>query len=237
MQSLIATRAERFSNSVQHTFHLPLRPNDNPPETIEMIGTEVAFATGAQIYGEEEPSIYFYKIMIGLARCYRMTLDGRRQIVAFYVPGDLFGFEAGDRHTLSVEAMTDSRVCLIKRTSVINAASRNQYMARELWLNINQEIQRGQEHILQLGRPACARVASFLLEMVRRVPAANARALAITRQDIADYLDLRIETVSRTMARLARVGAIAPCSRRKITIRNPEALHQLAEQQIHTHSH
>ena len=62
-----------------------------------MIGTDVAFAKSAQIYGEGEPSIYFYKITVGLARCYRMTPDGRRQIVAFYVPGDLFGFEAGDR--------------------------------------------------------------------------------------------------------------------------------------------
>ena len=107
--------------------------------------------------------------------------------------------------------------------------SRDLVMARELWLSISREIQRGQEHILQLGRPACARVASFLLEMMRRFPIANAKALAISRQDIADYLDLRIETVSRTMARLARVGAIAPSSRRKITFRDLEVLHKVAD--------
>ena len=230
MQSLIATRAERFTNSVQHTaYHLARRSNDDLVETIEMIGTDVAFAKGAQIYGEGEPSVYFYKITNGLARCYRMTPDGRRQIVVFYVPGDLFGFEVGDRHTLSVEAITDCRICLIKRTSVINAAAHDHVMARELWMNISREIRRGQEHILQFGRPACARVASFLLEMVQRVPTANAKALAISRQDIADYLDLRIETVSRAMARLARAGAIAPSSRRKITIRDPGALHQVAD--------
>jgi CRP/FNR family nitrogen fixation transcriptional regulator len=230
MQSLIATRAERFSNSVQHAaYHLARRSNDDLVETIEMIGTDVPFAKGGQIYGEGEPSVYFYKIMSGLARCFRMTPDGRRQIVVFYVPGDLFGFEVGDRHTLSVEAITDCRICLIKRTSVINAAAHDHVMARELWMNISREIRRGQEHILQFGRPACARVASFLLEMVQRVPTANAKALAISRQDIADYLDLRIETVSRAMARLARAGAIAPSSRRKITIRDPGALHQVAD--------
>ena len=63
MQSLIASRAERFSNSVQHAaYHSSLRSNDNPAETIEMIGTDVPFAKSAQIYGEGEPSVYLYKI-------------------------------------------------------------------------------------------------------------------------------------------------------------------------------
>jgi CRP-like cAMP-binding protein len=219
--------AEDHASSHLTASHVLRRPTGGHPDTIEIIGTNIAFATNAQVYGEGEPSIYLYKIITGLARCYRMTLDGRRQIVAFYVPGDVFGFEAGDRHTLSVEIITESRVCIIKRSSALNAIARDEGFSRELWLSFSREVRRNQEHILQFGKSAQTRVASFLLEMLRRVPAASTKALPISRQDIADYLDLRIETVSRAMTRLAKNGAIAPSSRRRITIRNPAALNSL----------
>ena len=227
MQSLPATHTDDFSKHAGHpAFHSAPRPSDYKAKTIDLIGTDVAFAMNAQIYGEGQPSTYLYKLTSGLARSYSMTPDGRRQIVAFYVPGDLFGFEVGDGHTLTVEATTESRIRVIKRSSIFNAMSRDDIMAHELWLNINREVRRNQEHILQFGKPARVRVASFLLEIVKRVPSANVKALALSRQDIADYLDLRIETVSRAMTRLARAGAIAPSSRRRIRIGNAEALHQ-----------
>jgi CRP/FNR family transcriptional regulator, nitrogen fixation regulation protein len=230
MQSLTETRTYGSKSAVDH---LAFRSTDDystpKAHTIDLIGTDVAFARNAQIYGEGEPSIYLYRITSGLARCYRMTPDGRRQIVAFYVAGDLFGFEVSDHHTLSVEVMTESRICIIRRSLVMSAMSRDSDMARDIWLNANREIERGQEHILQFGRPAPARVASFLLEMERRVSTANNNALAISRQDIADYLDLRIETVSRAMTRLARAGAIAPSCRRKIAIRDSRALRQMVD--------
>jgi len=156
-----------------------------------------------------------------------MTAEGRRHIVAFYVPGDLFGFETGNMHTLCAEAVTDARDRMMKRASVLNRAAEDVDVAEQLWLSASGEIRRNQEHILQFGRSARARVASFLLEMVRRIPSGDAVALAISRQDIADYLDLRIETVSRTATRLARLGAIAISSSRKITVRNSAVLTQL----------
>ena len=157
-----------------------------------------------------------------------MTAEGRRQIVAFHVPGDLFGFEVGDTHTLSAEAITDVRVRIVKPASLLNIASRDDDVAQQLLLNISRENQRNQEHILQLGIAAPARVASFLLEMARRMPSAEAVALSISRLDIADYLDIRIETVSRTLTQLARSGAIA-LSCRKIIIRNRTLLSQLLD--------
>ena len=230
MQSFSAARPNNLRSALAHSaIHSPLRSVACKSEELDRIGTDVPFARNAQVYGEGEPSTCLYKIMSGLARCYRMSPDGRRQIVAFYLPGDLFGFEIADHHTLSVEAVVDSRLCIVRKSALVIAMSRDDETSHELWLNISREIGRGQDHILQFGKPAQARVASFLLEMAQRVPNSGARTLAISRQDIADYLDLRIETVSRAMTRLAQAGAIAPSSRRSVTIRNSEILHQIAD--------
>ncbi len=230
MQPLTATTAERNKSYLRPTALRVLRyPPASRGNKIDQIGTDITFATNAQIYGEGETSNCFYKIVNGLARCYRMTPDGRRQIVAFYVPGDLFGFEAGHQHALSVEAITASRIRIMKRTSVLDAIARDEGLAEALCASFGREILHNQEHILQFGKPAQVRVASFLLEMIRRAPAAS-EALPMSRQDVADYLDLRIETVSRAMTRFAKVGAIAPSSRRNIAIRNPATLKQLVNQ-------
>jgi CRP/FNR family transcriptional regulator, nitrogen fixation regulation protein len=228
MQSLTATRAVLTNPAGHMAIRMPQRPARGSVNQIDLIGTEVAFAKNGQFYCEGEPSTYLYKIVTGMARSYRMTAEGRRHIVAFYVPGDLFGFETGNTHTLCAEAVTDARVRVMKRASILNRATEDFDVAEQLWLSASGEIRRNQEHILQFGsRSARARVASFLLEMVRRIPSGNAVALSISRQDIADYLDLRIETVSRAATRLARLGAIAISSNRKITVRNSVVLTQL----------
>ena len=229
MQSLTAVKAERPASPAGHVaFGISRNPVPSPAEQFDLIGTEVAFPRKRQLYIEGESSTYLYKIVSGVARSYRMTTEGRRQIVAFHVPGDLFGFEVGDTHTLSAEAITDVRVRLVKAASLLNIAGRDDDVAQQLWLNISREIRRNQEHILQLGIAAPARVASFLLEMARRMPSADAVALSISRLDIADYLDIRIETVSRTLTQLARSGAIA-LSCRKIIVRNRALLTQLLD--------
>ena len=207
-------------------FGISRSPVPNSAEHFDLIVTEVAFSSNGQLYMEGESSTYLYKIVSGVARSYRMTAEGRRQIVAFHVPGDLFGFEVGDTHRLSAEAVTDARVRLVKFASLLNMASSDDDVAQQLWLNISREIRRNQEHILQLGIAAPARVASFLLEMARRMPSADAVALSLSRRDIADYLNIRIETVSRTLTHLARSGAIA-LSFRKIIVRNRTLLTQL----------
>jgi CRP/FNR family nitrogen fixation transcriptional regulator len=229
VQSLAAVKLERPTSSAGHlAFGFPRSPVPNPAGQFDLIWTDVAFPRNGQFYIEGDSSTYLYKIISGVARSYRMTADGRRQIVAFYVPGDCFGFEVGATHALSAEAVTDVRVRLVKLALFLNIASREDDVAHQLWLSVSREIRRNQEHILQLGRTAPARVASFLLEMVRRMPSADAVALSISRLDIADYLDLRLETVSRTLTRFARSGAIA-LTCRKITIRNRTLLTQLLD--------
>jgi CRP/FNR family nitrogen fixation transcriptional regulator len=229
MQSLTTVNAGRPPSSADRlVFGSPRSPVTSPAGRFGLNWTDVVFPRNSQFYIEGDTPTYLYEIISGVARSYRMTADGRRQIVAFYVPGDSLGFEIGTTHALSTEAVGDVKVRLVKLASFLNFACHDDAAAHQLWLIVSCQIRRDEEHILQLGRTAQARVASFLLEMARRMPGSDAVAFSISRLDIADYLDLRLETVSRTLTRFARSGAIA-LSSRKITISNRALLTQLLD--------
>lgn len=187
----------------------------------------MAFRRNAEIYGENEPADYLYKVASGAIRTYKVLADGRRQIGAFYLPGDIFGLESGDVHTFSAEAITNSKVIVIKRAAILGLAARDNDVARELWNVTSRELERVQEHLIALIKSAEERVAGFLLEMAKRAPSVNQLELPMSRQDIADYLGLTIETVSRTMTRLESTAAIALPTSRCIVLRNRAALGRL----------
>jgi len=194
---------------------------------IELMGAPMTFGRNVEIYGEDEPADYLYKVVSGAVRTYKVLADGRRQIGGFYLAGDIFGLETGAEHTFSAEAITETKVVVIKRSSVLALAERDGDVARELWALTARELRRVQDHILLLIQTAQERVASFLLEMEGRGPARNAVELPMSRQDIADYLGLTIETVSRTITSLENVAAIEVPTSRKIVLRNRSALHRL----------
>src|SRR5262245_63722039 len=141
--------------------------------TIELMGACMAFAANAEIYGENEPADYLYKVVSGAVRTYKVLVDGRRQIGAFHLPGDIFGLESGAEHSCSAEAITDSRIVVIKRSAVVALAARDNQVAQEMWALTTRELQRMQAHVLVFIKSAQERVASFLLEMADRVPGAS----------------------------------------------------------------
>jgi len=194
---------------------------------IDMMGASMSFARNAEIYGENEPADYLYKVISGTVRTYKMLSDGRRQIGAFYFRGDIFGLEMGEQHAFSAEAISDVKVLVIKRSAVVGLAERDNDVARQLWALTGRELGRVQDHLLLLVKTARERVVSFLLEMAARVPADNAVELPMSRQDIADYLGLTIETVSRTLTQLENAAAIELPSSRRIVLRNRVALGRL----------
>jgi len=205
-------------------------PSVNRPKvsnSIELMGAPMPFARNTEIYGENEPSEYLYKVISGTVRTYKVLNDGRRQIGAFYLPGDIFGLEVGDAHTFSAEAIIDSKILVIKRSSVVSLAARESDVARQLWRMTASELRRVQDHIMLLIKTAQERVAGFLLEMAARAPAGNEIDLPMSRQDIADYLGLTIETVSRTLTQLEHSAAIAVPTSRRIVLRNRAALSRL----------
>jgi CRP/FNR family transcriptional regulator, nitrogen fixation regulation protein len=194
---------------------------------MEFMGAPMAFTRNAEIYGEGEPADYVYKVISGAVRTYKVLADGRRQIGAFYMVGDVFGLETGDEHAFSAEAISDAKVLVIKRSALVALAERDNEVARQLWALTGRELSRVQHHILLLIKTAQERVVGFLLEMAERASNNGALELPMSRQDIADYLGLTIETVSRTLTILENTAAIELPTSRRIVLRNRSALNRL----------
>src|SRR5580704_14175385 len=205
----------------------PVRAGATCEGPLGMIGAPMRFARNTEIFGEEEPAEYLYQVISGAVRTYRMLDDGRRQICAFYLPGDIFGVEAGDVHSSTAEAISDAQVLVVKRSSVFARAEHEKDLAKQLWMLTVRELQRVQQHSLVLIKNAEERVAGFLLEMAGRNCGGGSVELAMSRQDIADYLGLTIETVSRTFTHLVQSGVIALETTRRIRFCNRTALTRL----------
>ena len=185
----------------------------------KLTGTMACFARGAAIYREGDVTDHLYKIVGGIVRTCKLLLDGRRQIGAFYLAGDMFGLEPGEQHAFSSEAITETHILVVKR-GVATPFQLQDLMRRELQL--------AQNHILLLTKTAPERVASFLLEMAERAQPSEHIELLMSRRDMADYLGLTIETVSRMLTQLEKESTIALPTSRRVVLRNRVALKRLA---------
>jgi len=170
---------------------------------------EFTYKKGTEIYGEKEPADYVYQVKTAAARSYKLLSDGRRQIGAFHLVGDIFGLENSSEHRFTAEAIVDTTVRLIKRRSLELVADSDAMVARNLLSMTTNNLQHAEDHMLLLGRKtSLERVAAFLIEMDRRLTAAGVLALPMCRRDIADYLGLTLETVSRALSRLHELGIL-----------------------------
>ena len=194
---------------------------------IEEMGATMSFPRDAEIYRESDPARHLYKVVTGAVRTCKALSNGRRQIRAFYLPGDIFGIETGEKHAFSAEATTDAKLLMIERKAVVALAARDNGIARQLWSLMSRELKHVQNHVLLLIQSAQERVAGFLLEMADRAPDGNEIDLPMSRQDVADYLGLTIETVSRTLTHLERGAAIALPTSRRVMLRSRSALNRI----------
>lgn len=195
-------------------------------DSVSLLGVAMPFAKGEEICGENEDADHVYKVLSGAVRTYKILNDGRRQIGSFYLPGDVFGMEAGGCHSFSAEAVVDSNVLMVRRSALLAASQRDSGVMNNLLACTSLELERARNHALLLVKTAQERVASFLLEMAGRLPG-EAVELPMCRQDIADYLGLTIETVSRTLTQLGNAHAIELPTSRRIILRNRSALAEL----------
>jgi len=194
-------------------------------QSMQLMGAMMNYPRDAEIFGENEPADYLYKVVSGTVRTYKILSDGRRQVSGFYLPGDIFGLEFADEHTLSAEAISDAKVLVVKRSALNTLAGRDRLVAQQLFALTGRELHRVQDRILLLIKNARERVASFLLEMAERVSENNTIELPMSRQDIADYLGLTIETVCRTLSALETASAIeVSASSRRIVLRDRATL-------------
>jgi CRP/FNR family nitrogen fixation transcriptional regulator len=216
------------------THHVEARMRETPPATscnmsnvLDPMGAAMTFARNEEIYGESEPADFIYKVVSGAVRMYRVLNDGRRQIGAFYLPGDMFGLEVGDLHDSSAEAIGEVTVLVFKRSAITALAARDTEVSRQLWDMTSRELRRAQDHMLLLIKNARERVASFLLDMAGRCSGGSEFELPMSRQDMADFLGLTIETVSRTITQLEHAQVIALPASRRIMLRNRAMLSRL----------
>lgn len=190
-------------------------------DLLPAIGPRTTYGRDEEIFGEGERADYIYQVLEGAVRTCRFLGDGRRQIEEFHLSGEYFGLETGADHTSTAEAVGSATVLLIRRSTLADLASRDLGVASRLLDLTMKGLRRTQDHVIMLGRKgACERVSAFLLDFAGRTSATESISLPMSRQDIADYLGLTIETVSRTLSQFESEGVIALPDRRSVTVRS-----------------
>ncbi|HMO42583.1 MAG TPA: helix-turn-helix domain-containing protein [Phenylobacterium sp.] len=198
-------------------------------DVMTRLGLKMNFAKDEEIFCQDEEADLIYLVVSGAVRTTRLLSDGRRQVGAFYYPGDLVGLETGALHRFSAEALSDAALLVVKRSS-LQAFAGDGEIDRAIWEATRRELERAQEHLLVLGRKtACEKVASFLMDLAERDSQAEAIALPMGRQDMADYLGLTIETVSRMLTQLQGAPVVEFDGCRRFRVKRWDALERLAE--------
>lgn len=196
-------------------------------DLISRLGVAMSFVKDEEIYGQGEPADRVYRIVSGAVRTSRFMADGRRPVGDFYHGGDIFGLEPADAHAMTAEALSDSVILVARREAIVTAGGRIA-LDELMWQATVRELENTREHLeLLVQKNASERVASFLLCMARRTRAAEVD-LAMGRQDMADYLGLTIETVSRMITQIQGAGAVRFEGCRRFRVCDRRALETLA---------
>lgn len=190
------------------------------------------FETGSAVFWEGDDARHVFEVVEGVLRVFRIMSDGRRVITGFIYSGDLLGVSLKDHYLYTAEAVTRTKLRRYERGRFQDEINRSSELRPQLFARLCDEMAAAQDQMILLARKSAEeRVASFLLVIARRLGTLHAQAvieIPMTRLDMADYLGLTIETVSRTMTRLASCGVIAPSSRHAIVIRRLGKLVALA---------
>ena len=182
---------------------------------------------GAQLIQEGEPAREVFTLTEGMLKVYKLMPDGRRQITGFMFPGDLVGLAYGDSYIYSAEAITGITTCRMRRGSLLALMADHPELEHRLLSRASNELAAAQAQMLLLGRKtARERVASFLVGLAERLGVAQGEPLALpmNRGDIADFLGLTIETVSRTLTLMRKAGLIALPDKHSVTITSMDGL-------------
>jgi CRP/FNR family nitrogen fixation transcriptional regulator len=193
-------------------------------------GTRMRYKRGQSVFAEGDPAQYLFRVVSGVVRVLRFTASGRRQIVAFAAAGEVIGIETGPTHLMTAEAVGDCEIALIRRTLVDAAIAEEPKAAQALLALMSRALEAVTEHAMLLARKgASERVAAFLVQQAARMPRTGEIELAMSRADIADYLGLTIESVSRAFTDIEASKVIALPSARRVVLRDRCALTEMSE--------
>uniref|UniRef100_A0A973WTK2 Helix-turn-helix domain-containing protein n=1 Tax=Bradyrhizobium quebecense TaxID=2748629 RepID=A0A973WTK2_9BRAD len=195
-----------------------------------VFSSQFKYPRGAEVFGEREDAEYVYQIISGAVRTYKLLPDGRRQINSFHLAGDMFGLENGTIHRFTAEAIVETNVRIMRRRSLIDAMTNEGGGATKLLILFTRNLQHAENHMLLLGRKnALEKVAAFLLEMHERLAHPKELTLPMSRRDIADYLGLTLETVSRALSTMRdrKMLCFNGVTNRKIVLLDREGLAEI----------
>jgi CRP/FNR family transcriptional regulator, nitrogen fixation regulation protein len=196
----------------------------------ERIGSRRSFARNEEIFAEGDPADCWFKVVSGTVRVCKLLADGRRHIAEFHFAGDCFGLDNLPERLFSAEAVSDVIVMRYPRRATERLIDESPMLARGLRDVTLHDLTNAQIRMLMLGRmSAPERVATFLLDMFDRRDATRALDLPMSRNDIADYLGLTIETVCRVMSAFRREGMIDIPTPHRIELRDRGALAAIGE--------
>ena len=204
-------------------------------EEFRNLGWTLKLAPGQALFHEGDPATRVFTLTRGTLKLYKLLADGRRQVTGFLHPGDFLGISVDDEHAFSAEALEDSQLCWFPRARFDDFVEDQPKMERELYRMAAHELAAAQQQFVLLGRKtASERLASFLLLLADRTSAAEGKKsamvrLPMSRSDIADYLGLTKETVSRVISSLKRDRIIRLESLEMIRILDRGRLEQLSE--------
>jgi CRP/FNR family transcriptional regulator len=204
-------------------------------EQFRNLGWTLKLGTGQTLFHEGDPATRVFTVTRGTLKLYKLLPDGRRQVTGFMHPGDFLGMSMDDEHAFSAEALEDAQLCWFPRNRFDDFVEEHGSMERELYRMAAHELAAAQQQMVLLGRKtATERLASFLLLLPGRskqVPgrAANFVSLPMSRSDIADYLGLTKETVSRVFSAFRRDRLIRLHATHEVEILDGGGLEQLAE--------
>jgi CRP/FNR family transcriptional regulator len=175
----------------------------------ERIARQIHFAPNEALFSVGQLANAVHSLTSGVARLYKLLPDGRRQVIGFALPGDFLGTAPAERYSFSADAVDQVTACRLSREAFAHFIERRPQFLIKINEFASRELNMAQEHMLLLGRrTAEEKVATFLVSWRARLAEIGDRqptiSLPMSSQDIADYLGLTIETVSRTLTRFER---------------------------------
>jgi CRP/FNR family transcriptional regulator, anaerobic regulatory protein len=200
-------------------------------KALDRTGTTLHIPQTQTIFVQGEPVDHAYKIVSGVVRLCKHLPDGRRQIAQFLFPGEYFSFVTIGDHGFSAEAVIDVTLLSFPQRQVERLCQEHPHLRVRLFELLSQRVHDIQNHLTMIGRQtAKERVAGFLLLLSQRSSTDGTRiTVPMNRQDIADYLSLTMETVSRTLSRLKAAHIVSVPDLHQLELRNVRALHALAD--------
>lgn len=193
-------------------------------------GITVHYDAGETVVFESDAAASVFSLTTGLLRLSKLLPDGRRQIAGFLFPGDFLGITMEEEHAFTAEAVAPSTLCRFPRARFDEFVSRHPSLESRLYAVAAHELAAARQQLVLLGRKtATERVSSFLLMLAGRCAHRADLDLPMSRSDIADYLGLRIETVSREISALKAARVIRLTGRQSFQIVDRDRLEQLAE--------